>query len=110
MSDPANEAEIAKMAVAQTTGYDEQQTHDALFRSWPVAVGGAPDGTKLEFPFAVDSSIQNLIKSSSAFLYKIHSIDQAELTAGAVDGSIAEEVLKEGSGPAKPIVGTPAAE
>jgi NitT/TauT family transport system substrate-binding protein len=109
MSDPGNETEIAKMAVKQTTGYEEQQTHDALFRNWPVAVGGSPDGTKLEFPFAVDSSVESLIKSSSGFLYKIHSIDEADLPSDAVDGAIAAEVLKE-SGPAKPIKGTPTAE
>ncbi len=107
MSDPANQAEIAKMAVNQTTGYEEAQMHDALFRSWPAALGGAPDGTKLEFPFAISSPIQGLIKSSSAFLYKIHSIDVKELPAAAVDGKLAEEVLKKAGAPVPPIKGSP---
>lgn len=108
MSDPANEHEIAKMAVKQTTGYTEGQMFDSLFKSWPVAVGGAPDGTKLEFPFAITPEVQSLIKSSSAFLYKIKSIDAKELPAAAVDGKIAEAVLKKAGGAPQPIHGSPA--
>lgn len=106
MADPANEHEIAKMAVKQTTGYTEGQMYDSLFKSWPAAVGGAPDGTKLEFPFAITPEVRSLIESSSAFLHKIKSIDTAELPAAAIDGKVAEAVLKAAGGPAQPIRGT----
>jgi sulfonate transport system substrate-binding protein len=107
MSDPANQAEVAKMAVNQTTGYTEAQMHDALFKSWPAAVGGAADGTKLEFPFAVTPEVGSLIKSASAFLYKIKSIDQAQLPPSAVDGKLAEAVLKKAGSAPQPIKGSP---
>lgn len=107
MSDPANGHEIAKMAVKQTTGYTEGQMYDALFKAWPTAVGGAADGTKLEFPFAITPEVQELIKSSSAFLYKIKSIDTAELPASAIDGKLAEAVLKKAGGAPQPIKGSP---
>lgn len=109
LADPANADAVAQMAVEQTTGYSESQMHDALAKSWPVSLGGAADGTKLSFPFVIDPSVNSLIKSASAFLYKIHSIDAPELPPGAVDSKLAEEVLSASGGPAEPIKGSPSA-
>lgn len=93
MSDPANAKAIANMAVTQTTGYTQQEMHDALFRAWPASQGGSADGTKLTFPFIIGSTSASLIKSATAFLYKIHSIAAAQLPPGAVDGALAQSVL-----------------
>lgn len=94
MANPANANAITKMAVSQTTGFTDQEMHDALYRAWPATLGGSPDGVKLSFPFVLGPGATSLIKSATAFLYKIHSIQAPQLPPDAVDGTMAQSVLK----------------
>jgi NitT/TauT family transport system substrate-binding protein len=102
LSNPANATAITNAAVSQTTGYTDQQMHDALYKAWPSTLGGAGDKVKLTLPFVINPPTASLIKSATAFLYKIHSIGAAQLPPGAVDGSLAEQVLK-ASGKRDPV-------
>lgn len=98
LADPAHASEVTNAAVSQTTGYSAQEMHDSLYKSWPVTLGGASDKAKLSLPFIISPATGSLIKSATAFLYKIHSIGAAQLPPGAVDGSLAQQVLKASGG------------
>jgi NitT/TauT family transport system substrate-binding protein len=108
LADPANATAIVNMAVAQTQGYTAKDMHDALYRTWSPALGGAPDGVKLTLPFTIGTATQSLIASDAAFLYKIKTLASPTLPAGAVDGSIAQSVLSSdgGSSPVGVVRGT----
>lgn len=95
LANPANASAIAQMAVDQTKGYNDQEMRDSLYRAWPVSAGGAADKVKLEMPFEITPATSSLIKADTAFLYKIHSLGSAQLPSGAVDGSLAQSVLKQ---------------
>lgn len=102
LANPANANAIAQMAVSQTTGYTTQDMRNALYRSWPVSQGGAASGVRLTFPFTIDAGSASLIKSATAFLYKIHSLASPQLPPGAVDGALAQSVLQ-ASGDSSPV-------
>jgi NitT/TauT family transport system substrate-binding protein len=102
LADPANSAAIVKMALSQTTGYTSQEMRDALYRAWPASGGGPAGDVKLELPFIINGESASLIKSATTFLYKIHSLGSSQLPPGAVDGSIAQQVLKQ-SGYSDPV-------
>jgi NitT/TauT family transport system substrate-binding protein len=93
LADPANTDAITNMALNQTEGFTEQDMHDALYKGWTPALGGAEDGVKLSFPFVIDAETQQLVDSASKFLFELKSLSAPELPEGAVDGSIAKEVL-----------------
>lgn len=102
LADPANASAITNAAVSQTSGYSAQEMHDALYKAWPATLGGAGDKTKLTLPFIIDPPTASLINSATAFLYKIHSIAAPELPPGAVDGTLAQQVLA-ASGTSDPV-------
>ena len=105
MADPANAAAVTKMAVDGADGFTETDMHDALFKSWPSSLGGAADGVKLSFPFVIDPATQQLVDSSSQFLFELKSLPSADLPTGAVDGDLAKEVLGGGATPVGEIKG-----
>jgi NitT/TauT family transport system substrate-binding protein len=100
MADPAHAEAITKMAFDEAEGFTDTDMHDALFKSWPVPLGGAADGVKLTFPFVIDPATQRLVDSSSKFLFELKSLPSADLPQGAVDGALAKEVL---GGQASPV-------
>lgn len=102
LANPANASAVAQMAVSQTTGFTQKDMHDALYRAWPQSLGGPADGTKLSLPFTVGPAEQALIRSATAFLYRIHAIGAAQLPPGAVDGSVAQQVLSQ-QGASSPV-------
>ena len=93
LADPAHATAIAKMAVSQTIGYKTQDMRDALYRAWPVAAGGPPDGVKMQMPFTIGPASQRSLAAETAFLYRIKSLASPKLPPGAIDGSIAQAVL-----------------
>jgi NitT/TauT family transport system substrate-binding protein len=98
LADPANAGAITKAAIAQTTGYSPQQMHDALYKAWPASLGGDASKVKLTLPFVVNAPTASLVNSATAFLYKIHAIATAQLPPGAVDGTLAKQVLQSSGG------------
>lgn len=109
LANSANESSVVNAAVSQTTGYTAKDMRDSLYRAWPTSLGGAPGGVKLQFPFTMGGGVNKLIGSATAFLYKIHAIPTAQLPAGAVDESLAAQVLKQSglSDPIGQVVGSP---
>lgn len=93
MADPANVAAITKMAVDEAEGFTDENMRNALFKSWPASLGGSPDGVKLTFPFVIDPATQQLIETSAQFLFEAKSLPSPDLPEGAVDSSVADEVL-----------------
>lgn len=93
LSDPANADAIVAAALEQTEGFTEQDLRDALYRAWPASAGGSKDGVRLELPFAITPEAEALIGDSASFLHQIDAIGSPELPDGAVDGSIAQDVL-----------------
>jgi NitT/TauT family transport system substrate-binding protein len=100
LADPANADEIVRIADEQTEGFSPQDLHDALYKQWPVAQGGAADRLRLWLPFTVDERSRGLIASASVFLNKINSIPTPQLPEGAVQADLADKVLRENGGPA----------
>lgn len=79
LASPANAAAITRMAVSQTIGYTPQDMHDALYRAWPPATGGAADGVKLTMPFTTGPTISSIITADTAFLFRIKSLPAPQL-------------------------------
>jgi NitT/TauT family transport system substrate-binding protein len=98
LANPANASAITSAAVSQTTGYSTEEMQDALYKPWPAALGGDSNKVKLTLPFIINAPTASLIDSAAAFLYKIHSIAAPQLPPGAVDGTLARQVLKASGG------------
>jgi NitT/TauT family transport system substrate-binding protein len=99
LADPKNSLEVAKMAKAQTTGFEESVLWQAIYGRRD---GGAEPELRLSLPFAFDASSLEHIKRATAFLHEIKSIDVAELPADAVVSRFADEVLRE-RGASQPV-------
>jgi NitT/TauT family transport system substrate-binding protein len=106
MADPANAEAITKMAFDEAEGFTDTDMHDALFKSWPTSLGGAADGVKLTFPFVIDPATEQLVDSSTQFLFELKSLASADLPEGAVDGTLAAEVLGSETSPVGEIKGS----
>ncbi len=91
--DPKNGHEVARLAKAQTTGFDEKVLWQALFGAYPSSVGGAAQ--RLTIPFGFTPEGLELIKRSTAFLYEVKSIAIPELAADAVQPQFTEQILAE---------------
>lgn len=95
LADPVHANEITGMALAETRGFARQDLWDALYRSWPVAKGGAADRVRIRLPFAITHAVTSHIARASAFLYRIKAIRAGTLPSGALAGGIAKKVLRE---------------
>ena len=93
LADPANANQIAAMAKSQTEGFNTADLHDALYRKWPVSLGGSPDGVRLQLPFVPTGDSAALINTGADFLYQIKAIPAATLPDGAVQPDAAATVL-----------------
>lgn len=93
LSDSKNADAVAKLALAQTTGFTQHELWQALFGTYAENVGGAP--VRLTLPFGFTPNTLALIKKDTAFLHSIKSIDVEQLADDAVLPGLTEEVLKE---------------
>jgi NitT/TauT family transport system substrate-binding protein len=93
LADPRNSRQVARMAKEQTTGFDEGVLWQALFGTYPASAGGSP--TRLIVPFGFTPESLELIKTATAFLFEVKSIDIPELAPDAVITQFTEDILKE---------------
>ncbi|WP_445169133.1 ABC transporter substrate-binding protein [Mycolicibacterium sp. Dal123E01] len=94
LADPANADEIVRILKSKTEGFSEADLRDALYKKWPVDLGGNADGIRLQLPFVPVGESADLIKTASEFLFKIKSIPAPTLPDGAVLPDNAAAVLK----------------
>lgn len=93
LADPKNAQEVARMALAQTTGFSEKVLWSALYGQNPADVGGAP--VRNLFPFAITPSVMRSIDTATTFLHSVKSINVARLRPNAFMPEFAEAVLRE---------------
>jgi NitT/TauT family transport system substrate-binding protein len=99
LADPENSRQVARLAKAQTTGFDEAVLWQAIYGR--RAVGSAAD-VRLGLPFGfTEQSLEHLRKATS-FLYEIKSINVPELPGDAILTRFTDEILRE-RGLNKPI-------
>jgi NitT/TauT family transport system substrate-binding protein len=92
LADPQHSREVAKMAKAQTTGFEEAVLWQAIYGR--RSSGEQPE-LRLSLPFAFGATSLDHIQRATAFLHEIQSIDVAVLPADAIVGRFADEVLRE---------------
>lgn len=92
VADPKNAQELAKMAVAQTTGFAENVLFRAYYGQATAAQGGSDVRNSLEF--TITPAANELITRATAFLFSIKSINVEKLRPDAVMPQFADEVLK----------------
>jgi len=93
LADPRNAQEVARMALAQTTGFSEKVLWSALYGQNPADVGGAPVRNLL--PFAITPEVMRSIDTSTTFLHSVKSINVARLRPDAFMPEFAEAVMRE---------------
>jgi NitT/TauT family transport system substrate-binding protein len=93
VADPKNAQEVAKMAVAQTTGFNEKAMWMALYGRYPESQGGDPIRNSYEYTFTPASL--ELINRAASFLYSIKSINVEKLRPEAVMPEFTQQILKE---------------
>jgi NitT/TauT family transport system substrate-binding protein len=90
-ADPKNAMDIAKMAVGQTTGFQEKSLWASAFGSTPKADGGTDVRINLAYGFTPEAL--DLIKKASTFLLEIKSIP-TEIRPEAVQLQFTADILK----------------
>jgi NitT/TauT family transport system substrate-binding protein len=93
LANPKNAQEVARMAVAQTTGFPEKVLWSSLYGKYPEAVGGAP--VRLVLPYTITPEASALITKATTFLHSIKSIDVSMLRPDAVMPEFTQAILKE---------------
>jgi NitT/TauT family transport system substrate-binding protein len=92
-ADPKNAMDVAKMAVAQTTGFSEKVMWMSLYGEYPQSAGGDP--IRNSYPYAFTPAAMELIKQAAKFLYSIKSINVETLRPEAVMPEFTDAILKE---------------
>jgi NitT/TauT family transport system substrate-binding protein len=92
-ADPKNAMDVAKMAVAQTTGFTEKVMWMSLYGEYPQSAGGDP--IRNSYPYAFTPAAMELIKQAAKFLYSIKSINVETLRPEAVMPEFTDAILKE---------------
>ena len=93
LADSKNAQEVARMAMAQTTGFSEKVLWSSMYGQNPEAVGGSPVRNLL--PFAITPEVMTSIDTATTFLYSVKSINVAKLRPEAVMPEFATAALKE---------------
>jgi NitT/TauT family transport system substrate-binding protein len=83
--------EIAKMALSQTTGFQQKSLWSSAFGSTPKAEGGTDVRINLAYGFTPEAL--DLIKKASSFLVEIKSIPTA-IRPEAVQTQFTADILK----------------
>jgi NitT/TauT family transport system substrate-binding protein len=99
LADPANSREVARMAKAQTTGFEESVLWQAIYGR--RSSGTAPE-VRLTLPFGFNDASLEHLRRATAFLHEVKSINVAELPADAVVTRFTDEILRE-RGLSKPV-------
>jgi len=95
--DPAHWAKVAEMVKDQTNGISVPMAWFSIYGAVQAARGGSPvRDTK---PYIFTDEVRKEIASTYAFLHEVKVIDVGEAPAGAIDDSIAREVLKANGAP-----------
>jgi NitT/TauT family transport system substrate-binding protein len=91
IADPQNAAKVAEMAEQQTTGLDRV----VLWRSLFGSADRAPVGSvKNEMVFVFTDKAKQLAGNAHAFLHEIKRVSSKDVRAGAIDDSIARDVMQ----------------
>lgn len=91
IADPKNAAKVAEMAEQQTTGFSRQ----ALWKSLYGEFNRAPVGSvKNIMPFIFTPEANQLVADAHAFLHEMKRVSTKEVRAGAIDDSVARDVLQ----------------
>lgn len=93
LANPKNAQEVARMAVAQTTGFSEKVLWSSLYGKYPEAVGGTP--VRLVLPYTITPEASALITKATTFLHSIKSINVSKLRPNAVMPEFTQAILKE---------------
>lgn len=92
IADPKNAGKVAAMAEAQTTGMTRKALWHSLYGENPKNAGGGPDKNIMPFVFSPDAL--KLAQDAHKFLFEIKRVSSAAVREGAIDDSVAREVLK----------------
>jgi NitT/TauT family transport system substrate-binding protein len=91
LADPKNAPKVAELAEKQTTGLERK----VLWQSLYGATNRAPAGSvKNEMPFVFTDQAKKLASDAHAFLFEIKRVSSKEVRAGAIDDSVARDVLQ----------------
>jgi len=93
LADPANAAEVAALAEAQTTGFTEKQLWMSFTGAYSPKEGGGSERLLLEFAFT--ERAKELISRAAKFLHGIKAIHVETLRPEAIMPQFTEEILKE---------------
>jgi NitT/TauT family transport system substrate-binding protein len=109
LADAKNAPKIAEMAEKQTTGMDRKILWQSLYGAFDRAPVGS---VKNEMPFVFTDQAKALAANAHAFLFEIKRVSSKEVRQGAIDDSVARDVLKKRgiNGPVGVIKALPAAE
>jgi NitT/TauT family transport system substrate-binding protein len=91
LADPANASKIAEMAEKQTTGMERKILWQSLYGAFERAPVGS---VKNEMPFVFNDKAKALAADAHAFLFEIKRVSSKDVRAGAIDDSVAREVLQ----------------
>lgn len=93
LADPANAAEVTRMAAEQTTGLTNRELWYSLYGAVPEEQGGSP--VKNSFEFIFTDRARTLITDAAKFLHSVKSIPSPTLRDDAIMDQVAREVLQE---------------
>lgn len=108
MLEPKNWDRVAAIGAEQNPGYSKQQVWLSQFARIPEAQGGA--AVKQSFPFVLDAQVKDKMVNAYRFLHEIKVIDVDKPRDGAMDDSLARQVVADEKVklPLGEIVGRPA--
>lgn len=93
MSDPANEDAVIDMVNKNVPAFSRDDLRNAIYKSYPAEQGGA--AVRLVQPFVFTPEVRALLKDQTIFLHSVKGIATDTLRADAVEGNMAEALLKE---------------
>jgi NitT/TauT family transport system substrate-binding protein len=91
LADPKNAGAIAKMAQTQTTGMTKKTLWMSLYGAYAKDAGGGP--IKESLPFVFSPEARQLADNAHQFLFEMKRVSTGPVRAGAIDDSIARQVL-----------------
>jgi NitT/TauT family transport system substrate-binding protein len=110
MLEPKNWNRVAEIGAQQNPGYSKQQVWLSQFGRIPESQGGA--AVKQSFPFVLDGPVKDKMINAYRFLHEIKVIDVDKPRDGAMDDSLARQVVADAKAklPLGEIVGRPASD
>ena len=93
LADSKNAKEVTRMAMEQTSGFQEKMLWAAMYGQNPEAVGGTP--VRLLLPFGITPDVTEFLNEATTFLHSIKSINVAKMRPEAVMPEFAAAALKE---------------